>query len=242
MMFRKMLCAAAMSVAAVGAQSAVILVENFENVAALAGQGWVASNTSSPAGTTGWFQGNSTVFPAQAGTSGSYIAANYLNTSALGGNIVNTLYTPVVYVANGETISFWTKTDDDSDPGIAAIATDRLRVLLSVSGGSTALTDFSQLLIINPSAAPGGYPAGWTQFSATVTGLAIGTAGRFALQYNVPLVDSAQNATFPNYIGIDSLQVSTVPVPTPLALGGLGVLIALSLRVQKKKQLTMPSA
>ncbi len=241
-MVKKLLCAAALSVAAFGAQSAVLLSEGFENVGALAGQGWVTSNTSSPVGTTGWFQGNSAVFPAQAGTDPSYIAANYLNTSALGGNIINTLYTPVVYIANGETISFWTKTDDDTDPGIAAITTDRLRVLFSSSGTSTALTSFSQLLIINPAAAPGIYPTGWTLYSATVTGLAAGASGRFALQYNVPLLDATQTATFPNYIGIDSVRISTVPVPAPLAMLGLGLLLALSVRVKTAKPAVMPAA
>lgn len=241
-MVKKLLCTAALSAMAFGAQSAVLLSEGFENVSALAGQGWVTSNTSSPVGTTGWFQGNSTVFPAQAGTDPSYIAANYLNTSALGGNIINTLYTPVVYVANGETISFWTKTDDDTDPGIAAITTDRLRVLFSSSGSSTALTSFSQLLIINPAAAPGIYPTGWTHYTATVSGLAAGASGRFALQYNVPQFDGTQTATFPNYIGIDSVQISTVPVPAPLAMLGLGLVLALSLRAKRETRAAMPSA
>ena len=234
MFVKKSLCAAALSLAAFGAQGAVILSEGFENVAGLGPLGWASINTSAPVGTTNWFQGNSDVFTAQAGTKPSYIAANFLNTSAAGGNIINTLYTPTVYVDNGQTISFWTKTDDDTDPGIAAATTDRLRVLYSTSGSSTALTNFSQLLIINPAAAPGIYPSGWTKYTATVSGLASGISGRFAFQYNVPAFDSQQNATFANYIGIDSVVLSTVPVPAPLGLLGLGVLFAAGLRAKRR--------
>ena len=43
------------------------------------GTGWVQINHSTPAGTTGWFQGNSAVFPAQTGSATSYIAANFEN-------------------------------------------------------------------------------------------------------------------------------------------------------------------
>ena len=114
--------------------------------------------------------------------------------------------------------------------------------LVLVFGSSTALANFSQLLIINPAAAPGIYPTGWTQYTATVSGLAAGTSGRFALQYNVPLLDAAQTATFPNYIGIDSVQISTVPVPAPLAMLGLGLALALSLRTTRTKTAAMPSA
>jgi hypothetical protein len=232
---KKVICAVGLTLTAYGAQSAVILSEGFENVAGLNSAGWVVSNTSAPVGTTSWFQGNPAVFAAQAGTDPSYVAANFLNTSGVGGSIINTLYTPVVYVDNGQTFSFWTKTDDDSDPGIAAITTDRLRLLFSSSGASTALVNFSELLIINPAAAPGVYPTGWTQYTATVAGLAAGTSGRFALQYNVPQFDSQQAPTFANYIGVDSVEISTVPVPAPLGLLGMGLFFAFAHRARRAR-------
>jgi hypothetical protein len=39
----------------------------FDNISTLAGSGWTLVNNSSPAGLTGWFQGNSGVFNSQAG-------------------------------------------------------------------------------------------------------------------------------------------------------------------------------
>jgi hypothetical protein len=54
-------------------------LENFDNIATLPGDGWVQINHSTVPGTTGWFQGNGAVFPAQSGGSTSYIAANFLN-------------------------------------------------------------------------------------------------------------------------------------------------------------------
>ena len=58
---------------------ACVLVEGFNDITTLPGAGWVQTNHSSTAGTTGWFQGNSAVFPAQSGAATSYIAANFNN-------------------------------------------------------------------------------------------------------------------------------------------------------------------
>jgi hypothetical protein len=56
-----------------------VRLENFNDVTTLPGDGWVEINHSTVPGTTGWFQGNGAVFPAQSGASTSYIAANFLN-------------------------------------------------------------------------------------------------------------------------------------------------------------------
>src|SRR5262249_50238580 len=105
-----------------------VIVENFNNVAALGAAGWVMTNNSSPVGTTRWFQGNPAVFPSQQGAPNAYIAANFLNAGA-GGNISNWLLTPVTSLTNGDTISFYTRSD-----GIFA---DRLELRFSTSGAST---------------------------------------------------------------------------------------------------------
>lgn len=44
-----------------------VLSEDFADITTLAGAGWVQTNNSAPLGVTGWFQGNDTVFPSQAG-------------------------------------------------------------------------------------------------------------------------------------------------------------------------------
>ncbi|HYP51417.1 MAG TPA: choice-of-anchor J domain-containing protein, partial [Pyrinomonadaceae bacterium] len=52
------------------------ITEGFDNITTLPGSGWFTQNNSVPVGTTGWFQGNPAVFPAQAGATNSYIGAN----------------------------------------------------------------------------------------------------------------------------------------------------------------------
>ncbi|MFN6964881.1 MAG: choice-of-anchor J domain-containing protein [Pyrinomonadaceae bacterium] len=68
--------------------------EGFDNVSTLPSAGWSVRNNSEPAGTSGWFQGNPTSFPAQSGPTASYIAANFNNTAG-NGTISNWLFTPV---------------------------------------------------------------------------------------------------------------------------------------------------
>ena len=204
---RLLLAALAASAAAyAGAQQ---LVANFDNVAALPGAGWVFTNNSVPVGSTTWFQGNTAVFTSQAGAPDSYMAANF-NAAAFGGNISLWALTPTLTnLQNGVTISFYTRTET------AAPAPDRLELRLSLNGsstdvgaGDTSVGDFTTLLLaVNPSLAGSGYPATWTQYSATLSGLPPGiSSGRFGLRYFV--TDTATNG---DYIGIDSLIVSDGP-------------------------------
>jgi hypothetical protein len=210
-----------------------ILVENFDNVATLSGVGWVQTNNSSPAGTTGWFQGNPGVFSAQAGASDSYIAANFDN-AAVGGDISNWLLTPTITLANGETLTFYTRTED------GAPFPDRLEVRMSTNGASSnvgatssSVGDFTTLLAsINPTLATGGYPEAWTPFSLTLSGLGGPTAGRLAFRYFV--TNTNDNA---DYIGIDTVSVDTAaaaPVPEPLTLLTLGLGLA-GVRLRRRR-------
>ena len=80
--------------------------EGFEDITVL--PGWAFQNNSSPLGLTDWFQGNDTVFPAQAGSTTSYIGANFNNTSGVG-DISNWMMTPQITMNNGDTVSFWTR-------------------------------------------------------------------------------------------------------------------------------------
>jgi hypothetical protein len=56
-----------------------VRLENFDDIATLPGDGWVEINHSTVPGPTSWFQGNGDIFPAESGSSTSYIAANFLN-------------------------------------------------------------------------------------------------------------------------------------------------------------------
>ena len=200
--------------------------QGFDNVAGLAGAGWVLTNNSAPPGTTGWFQGNPEVFTAQAGADDAYVAANFLN-AGLDGDISNWLLTPELSIHDGDTLSFWTRTAASEFP-------DRLEVRMSTNGsssdvGSTAASvgDFTTLLLsINPTLSADGYPQDWKQFSVSVSGLGGAATGRYAFRYFVS--DTSLNA---DYIGIDTVSVETVPEPVPepstlllLASGGVALL------------------
>ncbi len=203
-------------------------MEGFDS-AALAD--WLMKNNSEPPGSTGWFQGDNTVFAAQSGASTSYIAADYNNTGDTN-TISNWLFTPPVTLQNGRELTFYTRTIDKPNHP------DRLQVRMSVKGdstnvGSTAASvgDFTTLLLdINPAYTVAGYPNKWTQYSVTVSGLAAPTTGRFAFRYFVEDGGTGARSVNSDYIGIDTVQlgcpavytisVSASPVSAGLLTGG----------------------
>ena len=146
------------------------LTQGFDDITTLTN--WVQINHSTTIGTTGWFQGNSTVFPAQSGAADSYIGANFNNTTNAD-TISNWLLTPPLALANGATLTFHTRTVD-----VPAFP-DRLQVRMSTNGASsnvgttaTDVGDFITLLLdINPTYTTSGYPNVWTQFTVTVSGV-----------------------------------------------------------------------
>jgi hypothetical protein len=199
------------------ARAAPILLNDFSNVANLAASGWTTINNSTPAGTTGWFQGNPGVFTAPDGTDG-YIAANFEN-AGLGGAISNWLLTPTLTLNDGDTLSFLTRSTGSS-------FADRLEVRFSANGssanvGATAASvgDFTTLLLtLNPALNAGGYPSDWVSYTVTLSGLGGATDGRFAFRYSID--DTNING---DYIGIDDVTLNPVPEPATLTLLGTGL-------------------
>ncbi|MFO0839144.1 MAG: choice-of-anchor J domain-containing protein [Phycisphaerae bacterium] len=210
-------CALALPLAA-NAQS---FSEGFEPLAPLTD--WFVDNNSSPIGAASWFQGNSSVFPAQAGTATSYIGCNYQSTT--GANIIsNWLIMPNVTLNNGDTFSFYTRT-------VSSVAfPDRLQLRLSGNGGSTNVGtlntdvgDFTTLLLdINSGYTLTGYPNTWTQFSVTLSGLGGPTSGRLAFRYFVE--DGGPLGNNSDYIGIDTVAYTAIPEPATLGLLAIGAL------------------
>jgi hypothetical protein len=225
---KQALCAATLCFAATLAHGDVILTQGFDNVAT---SGWVATNNSNPTGVVGWEQGNSGLFDAQGGAANSFAAASFLNTSPLGGAISNWLISPEFTLFNGETISFYTRS--------TGFLPDSLQVRLSGAGASTNVGatsgdvgDFTTLLAaLNPALADGGYPTDWTLISLTVSGVIDGTTGRFAFRYFIPDSTAAGD-----YIGIDSVQVST-PEPETFGLFAAGLLPLLLARRARRAKL-----
>jgi hypothetical protein len=189
--------------------STVLFNEDFAVVSPLPA-GWASQNLSNPLGTTGWFQGNSAVFPSQNGAPTAYIAANYQNTGALG-QISNWLFTPnVATIKNGDVFTFWSrKVAPDAFP-------DRLQVRMSLNGASTnvgatdlSVGDFTTLLVdINPTEVTGVYPIVWTLYTVTISGVPVPTSGRLAFRYFISNAGSA--APNGDYIGIDNVVYTSV--------------------------------
>ena len=203
------------------------ITEGFNDINSLEENGWILLNQSEPIGTTGWFQGNDAVFSSQAGTPTAYIGANFNNVDGVD-IISNWLITPETTINNGDTLSFWTTTILDST------FPDRLQLLMSTNGASTNVGtmptdvgDFTNLLVdINPTLEIGSayYPETWTEFSVTISGLNGPENGRFAFRYFV--TDAGHLGNNSNYIGLDSVQFTTAPVPepaSPLLIAGLGL-------------------
>jgi hypothetical protein len=196
----------------------VIFSEGFDSISAMNGAGWLAGNFSTPGGESGWFQGNTGIFDAQAGAADSYIAANYLN-AGFGGNVENWLVTPLISASNGGIVTFSTRTAGDNPFG-----GDNLEVLFS-NTGSLNTADYVSLGTIGSAA----YPTDWTTFNFLYDTSAANV--RFAFRYTV-----TDTSTFGDYIGIDSMSVA-VPEPGTMMLLGAGLLLMpLTMRRRRREQ------
>jgi hypothetical protein len=92
--------------------SAQAIIENFDNITLLAGNGWSLQNLSTPVGSTNWFQGTNVAaggpFDSFNGVANSYIGANYNNTGNTG-TISNWLMMPNRTLRNGDVITFYSR-------------------------------------------------------------------------------------------------------------------------------------
>ena len=184
--------------------------EQFNNVTTLWPAGWAQQNLSTTIGTVPtWFQGNTTVFPAFSSPDTSYIGANYNSTTGTG-TISNWLFAPERMMNNGDVFTFYTRTVD------APAYADRLEFRLSLNGPSvnagatpTAVGDFTTtLLTVNSGLTLAGYPSIWTQYTATISGLAGPTSGRVAFRYFV--TNGGPTGSSSDFIGIDNFVYTPV--------------------------------
>ena len=211
--------AALLSMALVGSTaSAASLTEGFEAVPVA---GWTTVNNSTTVGLSGWFQGTVGAFSAQAGSAGSYIAANFNNTTGANTTISNWLISPTLSFNNGDVVSFFTRTVD------LPVFPDRLELRFSNVGGTnvgatpSSVGAFALLLSVNPTLTTTGYPNTWTQFSSAISGLSGPTNAAIAFRYFV--TSGGPGGLNSDYIGIDTLRITPVPEPAAYLMLALGL-------------------
>lgn len=221
-----------------GPASAIETFEGFDNFNALPSKGWNFQNLSNPLGDISWFQGDTEIFDAQAGPVNSYLGVNFDSVNGLG-TISNWAITPMLTYSDGDTFSFYTRTEAGST------WPDRLEVRLSTQGNSsnvgstaTSVGDFTSLLLtVNPGLTIGGYPEVWTKYDITLNGLASPTTGRIAFRYFV--TNGGTDGDFGDYIGIDTLRITTaVPEPSTWFLGGMACFAICLSRLRSRNSAT----
>lgn len=157
------------------------------------GEPWYALNASTPIGGTGWFRSSAFVHSGDSSLGSAYTAVG-------GNNLINNFFmSPPRIFSNGDTISFWTRTqvNPTSYP-------DRLILKLSTSGTSTSIGNFTTTLgEVNPALSTTAYPAVFTQYTAVLS-LASPVTGRFAFNYNVP--NGGPSGTNGDVVVIDDVE------------------------------------
>lgn len=197
-------------------------VEEFDTMANLYKRGWAFNNNSRPLGAATWQQG---IYQAVNGKTGitydgfpafsyhatpdEYAFAGYLNTSADSlGTISSWMITPPLEMRNGDKFSFYTRTIAQSQ------YKDRLEVRLNptddshgVGFDSTSHGKFTTVMgTVNPNFTTTGYPATWTRYEFTISGLPNTLLKRrIGLRYYVSRAGSGATANG-NAIGIDKFE------------------------------------
>ncbi|WP_264520499.1 T9SS-dependent choice-of-anchor J family protein [Flavobacterium sp. N1994] len=184
-----------------------LISQNFDDITTLEPSGWIFSNLANNVGSTTWFQGTDTVFAANSGATTSYIGANF-NSITGSGRISTWLFTPMLTgLQNGDIISFYTRTTINPatypDRLELRISTEATEVMPNAPNNVGSFTTLA--LSVNPTMNTTDYPAIWTQYSYTITGLSGPTDCRIALRYHVQ--QGGPTGINSNYIGIDNFSV-----------------------------------
>lgn len=194
--------------------------EGFDDLSSLVnGGGWEQISMSNPVGTQSWYQGfpagtnPSAYFPAYSGDTATYAGNGFLAVDG-SGTISEWLLTPALNMANGDTLSFWTRTGSFG----GTIYPDRLQVRAALSGTTSnvgadenSVGDFAILLAeINPDLTTTDYPEEWTRFEYIPSALPVSPMSvRGAFRYFV--ADGGANGANSGVIGIDDVQHALGP-------------------------------
>ncbi len=183
-----------------------LYTDNFDganDTTALRARGYLIYQNSNPRGTTFWFQGNETVFPAYNGPATGYVGANF-NATAGVGQIDVWMVLPKLPggIIAGDSLFFYSRTSTGS------AYPDSIRVLYSATDSvySGSWVELGRFIVSN---AGTWEKRGFRSPAASIN-------GRFAIRYCV--ANGGPSGSNSNFIGIDALTIerNTVlpPVPT----------------------------
>jgi hypothetical protein len=182
-------------------------IEECDSANAMYNRGWRFINASESKGGGFWQNGGAPApwFNAYSavGSNVGFIGADYTSTTAAMAVISNWCISPIISMQNGDKISFYTRAQLISANAAGTDSTDyanRLQVRLTTNnpiinvGSGEDAGDFRDILLdINPNylsqstlaPVPNAYPAGWTKFQATISGLNGPVNGRIGFRYFV---------------------------------------------------------
>jgi hypothetical protein len=199
--------------------------EEFDDVGTLGNKGWVITNNSDNVGPEAWRQGryetankasivnNSVIgFPAYSASKSpnDFISCDFYAGSGVS-NMSVWLISPVTTMKNGDQLIFYSRSAIDSGSYFLKYSIDRLQVRANITNPSanvgkdwTSTGDFPALwLDINAALTDGGYPAVWTKYTITLSGITDTVRSRFAFRYFVP--NGGPDGPNAGMVGIDSL-------------------------------------
>lgn len=188
--------------------------ESFDTVGNIARKGWVIINNSDPVGPTAWRQGRFEYggklgdevvgFPAYSSTfnQNEYISVD-MNCGQGAAILSAWLITPPTEMKNGDEFSFYTRTKGDF--------ADRMQVWINtktshayVGKAARDTGDFTpRLLDINKDMGTD-YPAVWTKYTITLSGITGTVKGRLAFRYYIE--DGGPGGSYSDQIGIDDFE------------------------------------
>ena len=183
-----------------------VYTDNFDganDTTALRTRGYLIYQNSTPRGSTFWFQGNETVFPAYNGPTTGYVGANFNATTGVG-QIDVWMVTPKVTgggIQAGDSLYFYSRTSTGST------WPDSIRVMYSTTDSTVAgsWTELGRFLV---SSAGTWEKRGFRAPTASAN-------GRFAIRYTV--ANGGPSGSNSNYIGIDALSIERSGTPPPTA-------------------------
>lgn len=195
------------------------LSEEFDNVNDMGRTGWVLVNNSEPIGARGWGQGKYSFGGKYGGDVIGFPAfsANNLPTDFAGvdvtavnelGGISAWMITPVLEMKNGDKVIFATRSSG-SFPDRMQVRANFNDISVNTGAGVNGVGQFTTLLLdIDPTLSLV-YPATWTTYTLTLSGITGSKKGRIAFRYFIPS-NAGNSGANGDMVGVDSFRFESL--------------------------------